>query len=144
MTPPPLILLVDDDANDVLLLERAFKRTKVSCQLEIVRNGEEAIEYLSGEGCYADRETYPWPALVVLDLKMPMMDGFDVLKWWREHGNKGNPPIIVMSASDQERDVRQAMELGATAYRVKPSDFDCLIAVAQELRDIWLMKKVDG
>jgi CheY-like chemotaxis protein len=135
---PPVILIVDDDANDVLFLQRAFERANVSCQLAIVRDGQEAIDYLSGAGRYGDRGKHPWPALVLLDLKMPMMDGFDVLSWWRGAGHKGNLPIIVMSTSALESDIKLAMELGATAYRVKPTDFEYLVVLVQELRDRWL------
>src|SRR5215813_3168859 len=114
MRKPPVILLADDDENDVLLLKRTFERAKVAGQFMIVRDGQEAIDYLSGAGRFADRVKYPWPALMLLDLKMPMLDGFDVLAWWRESGAR-ELPIVVMSSSNQESDVKRVMALGAAA-----------------------------
>jgi CheY-like chemotaxis protein len=134
----PVILVADDDANDVLLLEHAFQRANVPCQLEVVRDGQEAEDYLSGAGTYGDRRAHPWPALMLLDLKMPKVDGLQVLIWWREHVHERELPIVVMSSSNQESDLKDAMALGAAAYQVKPSDFEYLVAVAQELRDSWL------
>jgi two-component system response regulator len=84
---------------------------------------------------------HPWPALMLLDLKMPLVDGFEVLSWWREHGQGRGLPIIVMSSSGLELDIGRAMALGATAYRVKSSDFEYLVAVARELRDKWLKQQ---
>jgi len=138
MRTQPLILVADDDEDDVFLLERAFEKASVFVRVIVVPNGEEAIGYLSGEGKYSDRKEYPWPVLMLLDLKMPMVDGFDVLNWWRERGRERDLPIVVMSTSNHEADVKRAMDLGAAAYRVKPSEFERLLAVASELRDRWL------
>jgi len=134
----PVILVADDDDNDLLLLERAFQRANVASRFVAVRDGEEAIDYLSGTGRFADREKNPWPAVMLLDLKMPMLDGFDVLTWWREHGPARDLPIVVMSSSNQESDVDRAMALGAAAYQVKSGDLQCLVAFAKDLREKWL------
>ena len=141
MQSQPVILVVDDDDNDVLLLRRAFENAKVSSQLVVVRNGQEAIDYLSGQGKYRDRAAHPWPTLMLLDLRMPLLDGFDVLSWWREQERERDLPIIVMSSSSLESDIKRAMDLGATAYRVKPSDFHYLVAVARELGEKWLKQQ---
>jgi CheY-like chemotaxis protein len=141
MANHPVILVAEDDENDVLLLEQAFERASVPCHFEVVRNGQEAVDYLSGEGTYGDRAAHPWPTLMLLDLKMPLLNGFEVLSWWREQDYERDLPIVVMSSSNQESDIEQAMALGATAYRVKPSDFQYLVAVAQELRDRWLLAR---
>jgi len=135
-----VILIADDDESDVFLLERAFQKANVGVRVMVVPNGEEAIGYLSGEGKYRDRNEYRWPVLMLLDLKMPMVSGFEVLTWWREHGKKRNLPIIIMSTSNHEADIKRAMALGAVAYRVKPSDFEYLVAVAEELRE-WLTQQ---
>jgi CheY-like chemotaxis protein len=134
----PVILVADDDDNDVLLLERAFQRANVSGRFVVVRDGQEAIDYLSRAGRFGDREKYPWPALMLLDLKMPMLDGFDVLTWWREQGPTRDLPIVVMSSSNQESDVVRAMALGAAAYQMKSGDLQFLVAFARDLREKWL------
>lgn len=130
----PVILVADDDDNDLLLMERAFQRANVASRFVVVRDGQEAIDYLSGTGRFADREKNPWPALMLLDLKMPMLDGFDVLTWRREYGPARDLPIVVMSSSNQESDVERAMALGAAAYQVKSGDLQFLVAFARELR----------
>jgi CheY-like chemotaxis protein len=140
MKRPPVILVAEDDENDVLLLERTFQRAKVASRFVVVRDGQEAIDYLSGIGRFADRVTYPWPALMLLDLKMPMLDGFDVLTWWREHGTARELPIVVMSSSNQESDVKRAMALGAAAYQVKSGDLQHLLAFVSELQEKWLKR----
>jgi two-component system response regulator len=140
---PPVILVADDDENDVFFLEHAFEQVKVSCRIEVVRNGREVIDYLKGEGSYGDRKLHPWPALMLLDLKMPIVNGFEVLSWWHEHGQQ-KLPIIVLSSSSQEADIKRAMALGAVAYQVKPSSFDYLVEVARALGDRWLAQRDHG
>jgi CheY-like chemotaxis protein len=87
---------------------------------------------------YSDREKYPWPVLLLLDLKMPGLDGFDVLVWWRKQAPAEPLPIVVFSSSNRDSDIQKAMELGADAYCSKPAGFDYLLRVAHELRDRWL------
>lgn len=132
------ILLAEDDWNDIFLFRCALEEAGVSSPLSIVRNGQEAIDYLSGNDIYADREKYPWPSAMLLDLNMPVVDGFGVLAWWRKQDAQHDLPIIVLSSASQESDIQRAMALGATAYRVKPADFYYLVTVARELRDHWL------
>ena len=144
MSDRSAILIADDDDDALVLLENAFELAQISNPRRIVRNGREAIDYLSGNGIYADREMYPWPALMLLDLKMPASDGFEVLKWWSEHKRLKELPIIVMTSSNQESDIQKAMALGASAYQVKPGSFNYLVEVARELRERWLKKREDG
>ena len=138
MRNEPVILVAEDDENDVLLLRRALKTAKVFAGLSVVRNGQEAIDYLSGHGNYVDRAAHPWPAVMLLDLKMPMVDGFDVLTWWRDQRGERELPIVVLSSSGLESDTERALSLGAAAYRVKPTDFQDLVTVAEEVRERWL------
>jgi CheY-like chemotaxis protein len=138
MDREPVVLIADDDENDVWLMECAFEKASVFVQVMVVGNGKEAIGYLSGEGDYGNRKVYPLPRLMLLDLKMPMVDGFDVLAWCRKQGNERSMPIVVLSNSNYEGDIARAMALGASAYRTKPSDFEDLVAVAKEVRDKWL------
>lgn len=135
------ILVADDDPNDVVILRRTLTEVWVHNPLIVVRNGAEAIDYLAGRGAYADRQEHPLPSLMLLDLKMPKMDGFDVLEWWRVNGNPGEIPIIVLSGSALAQDMARAKELGAAAYRVKLADPQSLFKFAQEVRDYWLTFK---
>lgn len=138
----PTILLVDDDENDYLLILRALQKAGVDNPLEWIRNGEETENYLSGKGEYADRNRYPIPIIVLLDLKMPRMNGFEVLRWVRSHPVLKMLWIVVLTSSVQPEDIRMAHELGANSYLVKPSDFSTLVRLIQRLNDFWLRTAV--
>jgi len=133
----PTLLVAEDDENDFLVLGRALRKARFETDLRRVHNGAEIIEYLSGENAFADREAYPFPELILLDLKMPRVDGFDVLIWLRSQKELKNLPAIIFSASDNPGEMQQARELGATAYLVKPSAYDGYPKVVQALRDLW-------
>src|ERR1700733_9481419 len=107
------ILLVEDDPNDVLLIQRAFQKAGLHNTLRIARNGEEAIDYLGGEGVYNNRERHPAPFLVLLDLKMPGTDGFEVLEWARGQTGLKRLLMVVLTSSNLQTDVDRAYELGA-------------------------------
>src|SRR5215211_1970791 len=115
------ILLVEDDANDVMLMQLALTRTGRNTQLEVVRDGEEALHYLQRSGEFADRASHPYPNVIVIDLKMPRVDGLEVLRWLHEHPECPAIPTIVFSASRLDQDVREAYRLGASSYFVKPT-----------------------
>lgn len=132
------ILLAEDDENDIFLMGRAFDRAKIPNRLFVVRNGQEAIDYLSGTGQYADREKFPLPGLMLLDLKMPWMDGFDVLKWLRNHDQFNMLPVVVLTSSKLQADVDQSRQLGVFDYRVKPQSFDDLVLLLDDVRKCWL------
>ncbi len=131
------ILLVDDGECDLLLLRRAFGKADFNNPLQEARNGAEAIAYLQGEGAYADRSRFPLPALVLLDLNMPMKNGFDVLSWLRTQPALHHLTVIILTASLRSEDVERAFELGANAFLVKPSTLEVLIDMIRCLRD-WL------
>ena len=135
------ILLAEDDENDSFLLKRAFEEVGILNPIFIVRDGEQAIKYLKGVGTYSDRSHYPFPCLMLLDLKMPKVDGFEVLAWHQRHQHIKRLPIVVLSSSNQEADNKKAMDLGAVAYFVKPSDFHYLVAVARQLSERWIRLK---
>ena len=111
-----VILLAEDDPNDVLLIERAFQRTHVANSLQVVRDGEEALAYLSGQGPFADRERHPLPVLLLMDLKMPRKSGLEVLEWVRQQPGLKRLPIVVLTSSNQGPDINRAYELGANSY----------------------------
>lgn len=117
------VLLVEDDLNDIFLVKRAFKMARLDAPLQVVTDGEEAIQYLRGTGKYADRAAHPVPHLVVMDIKMPRRSGFEVLEWIKQDGPLRRIPTVIVSSSDRPEDVNRAYELGANAYMVKPVDF---------------------
>ena len=130
------ILLVEDDMHDVELMRLAFEKASIPFALRSVSHGGEAIEYLSGEGNFADREQFPTPSLILLDLKMPRVDGFDVLRWIQTQPPEKMAPVIVLSYSKLESDRRLAQELGARGYMVKPVDFDSAVMFVKSLDQI--------
>lgn len=123
------ILLVDDGENDLVLMHAAFKMAGCSIPLHEVHNGEEAIAYLKGEGDFGDRNKFPLPTIMLLDLNMPRKNGFDVLTWVRSQPLLKRLSIIVLTASMRSQDIEQAFDLGATSFLVKPSDLDDLAAM---------------
>jgi CheY-like chemotaxis protein len=135
------ILLAEDREDDILLIQRAFKTGGIRHPLMVVRDGEEAINYLSGNGRYSNRELYPVPALFLLDLTLPVTDGFEVLRWIRTRSELKDLPVIVLTASDRIRDANQAYKLGAYSFLVKSIDFQDAVALAQSISDYWLRLK---
>src|SRR5215471_5369829 len=132
-----LILLAEDDPNDVMLLERAFEKAGLHDSLRVVQDGEMAMEYLSGRGIYADREQYPLPFLLLLDLKMPGTDGFEVLQWARNEPELKRLLIVVLTSSSLQSDVDRAYELGANSYLVKPVEFNEMVHLVQRFESYW-------
>ncbi len=121
------ILQVEDEPGDVLEPRRAIEKARPGCHFHWVRNGDQAIDYLSGAGAYADRSTHPFPCLVLLDLSLPGVDGFDLLAWVAAHPQWRSLPFIVLSGSNNPEDERHALKLGALAYYVKrPDDYSLL------------------
>ncbi|MHC1764100.1 MAG: response regulator [Verrucomicrobiia bacterium] len=130
-----VILIAEDDENDVFLIKRAFSQAQFDNPLQVVQNGEEAIAYLKGNPPFQDREKYPTPALLLLDLKMPRKDGFDVLTWVRDHPEFNSLSIVVLTSSQESRDVNRAYALGASSYLVKPANFISLVDMMNRLKE---------
>jgi CheY-like chemotaxis protein len=120
---PPLILVVEDNGDDVLMIRRAFERAVVGNPLHVLTSGSDAVAYLRGDPPYSDRAQYPLPALVLLDIKLPLMDGFEVLKWIRSRADLAPVSVVMLTASDSIRDVNLAYQLGANSFLIKPLDF---------------------
>ena len=114
------VLLVEDNPGDVFLLRRAFAKCGINDRIQVVREGEEAFAYLSGLDEFADRAKYPWPSIIITDLKMPLVGGLELLKHLRNLPGCGNLPVFVLSSSSLEKDVSEAARLGAHGYFVKP------------------------
>ncbi len=138
MTKRVPVLIVDDSTDDVFLLCRAFKRAGLEPSLVHVRDGEEAVNYLSGENCFTDRSRYPLPGLVLLDIKMPKLDGFDVLRWLLTRRDLEKIPVVIFSSSFEQEDVDQAKFLGATDYFTKPAGPEGFDKVVQTIASKWL------
>lgn len=135
----PNILIVDDDldARDLLLL--ALQRLGISSRTCWVNSGNEAVAYLEGEGVFADRERFPYPSLLITDLKMPDGDGFRLLEQLRSKPRYRVVPTIVLSTSSDADDIRRAYMLGASSYFVKPTGFEALERLMKLLYETWLL-----
>jgi CheY-like chemotaxis protein len=133
MTLAAPILLAEDSEDDLLLMRRAFEKAGLANPLYVVRDGVQAIDYLSAEGQFANRDEYPFPALLLLDLKMPRLSGLDVLQWIRRRAVLASLPVVVLSASQEPIDVNRCYELGARSYLVKPGSFERLVELIKEV-----------
>ncbi|AGY57179.1 response regulator [Gloeobacter kilaueensis] len=127
------ILLVEDNPAAVLLVKRAFAKGQISCDLQVVADGCEALRYLDGEEPYADRTRYPLPVLVMSNIKMPNLSGFELLAWIRQHPNYKRLPVVIISSSELEIDNNRAFELGANSYLIKPISVNALLGMLQAL-----------
>jgi CheY-like chemotaxis protein len=132
------ILHVEDDPNDVMLIARAFRKTGVVASLQVVSDGEKALHYLGGSDSFSDREQFPLPALVLLDLKLPRKSGIEVLEWIRRQPGLKRIPVVMLTSSKQAMDINRAYELGVNAYLVKPVNFDGLVDMVKTLDSFWL------
>jgi CheY-like chemotaxis protein len=125
------VLLVEDDEDDVFILRRAIAALELPVALQIAKNGDEAVDYLGGQNGFEDRNQFPMPDLVFLDLKMPGRDGFDVLAWRRDQPGL-SMPFAILSSSPEERDMKRARELGADCYLIKPPTKEMLLACLRQ------------
>ena len=132
------ILLVEDEVNDVLLITKTLNKAGVNSLIQVARDGQEALDYLTGEGQFANREKYPLPSLVLLDLKLPRVMGLEVLRRLDQRRNFRRLVVIVLTSSQQPEDIDTAYDLGAKAYLVKPSGIDQLEPMARAIKDFWL------
>ena len=124
-----LILLVEDDPNDAFFLQRALRKTRADVPLQKVNDGQQALDYVDGTGNYTDRSTSPLPSLILLDLKLPCINGFEILEHLRASPGLSNIPVFVLSSSPEERDRIRALELGAKGYLVKPPTPEMLLQI---------------
>jgi CheY-like chemotaxis protein len=132
------ILLVDDSEDDHALMRFALKKAGVRNPVRELYSGQEAIAYLSGQGEYADRERYPLPCLIITDLKMTGVDGFELLDWLRQRPEFVRVPKLVLSTSGHEGDEKRARQLGACAYFVKPSQLNDLVKTVVDMNEDWI------
>jgi CheY-like chemotaxis protein len=132
------ILHVEDDPNDVLLIERALRKAGVTAQVQVVSDGEQAVNYLAAQSNYAERERFPVPVLVLLDLKLPRRSGLEVLEWIRTNPGLKRLPVVMLTSSKQPIDINRAYDLGVNAYLAKPVSFDMLVETLKTLDAFWL------
>jgi CheY-like chemotaxis protein len=129
---------VEDSADDVFLLKRALKAAHVLNPVHVITDGQQAIDYLCGKDPYGEREKFPLPCLVLLDLKMPRVSGLEVLNWVKDQPSFKALPVLVLTSSAEPGDIEKAYQLGANSYFVKPSSSEKLAEVVEFIAKYWL------
>lgn len=142
MNHEALILLVDDNRMDIELALDAFREARLINRIETASNGGEVLDYLFGRGDYEDRKRYPLPDLILLDLKMPGIDGFDVLKQIKTTPLIKRIPVVILTSSREEGDRALSYDIGANSYLVKPVSFSGFIEVIKQIENYWLSLNV--
>ncbi len=133
------ILLVEDNPNDEALTIRAFKKNNLMNNIDVVRDGQEALDYLFCEGDYADRDKNDNPQVILLDINLPKLDGLEVLRQMRANEGTSLIPVIVMTTSDEQSDLIDSYKLGANSYIRKPVDLDNFMSAIKTLGMYWLV-----
>lgn len=133
------ILLVEDNPNDVELALRAFKKNKLVNHVQVARDGEEALDFIFCKGAYAKRDFNQMPKLILLDLKLPKIDGIEVLKQVKANEHTRNIPVVVLTTSREERDVLETYRLGVNSYILKPVDFDQFVDSVRQIGFYWML-----
>jgi CheY-like chemotaxis protein len=136
------ILIAEDDPNDVLLLRRAFKQNQINNPVHVVDDGEKAIDYLLRKPPYEDRTDFPYPDVILTDIKMPRKGGLELLQWVKENPMYRVTPTMVLTSSNDVQDIKQAFYLGASAYFVKPANFPDLVALIRRIHDFWCWSEI--
>lgn len=133
-----LVLLVEDDENDAFFFQRAFTKAGYTNPIHVACDGQEAMDYLSGAGAYADRAQFPLPEWVVMDLNMPRRNGIDVLKWIRAHPTLNRLVVVVLTSSCSDADIEATYSLKVNSYLMKPSESDRFASTVQLAAGYWL------
>jgi two-component system, response regulator len=137
--PDKIILLVDDNEHDVFLTRRALEKGGITHDVVVADDGQEALDYLFGTGRHQGRDLIRMPAVIFLDLKMPRVGGFEVLKQIRANPRTRSLPVVILTASREEKDIQRSYEDGCNAYVTKPVDFDRFAEAARQLGSFWLL-----
>ncbi len=136
---PEVILIVEDNDDHAFFIQNAFCKARLANPTFRVTNGDEAVEYLLGEGKFANRAEYPLPSLILLDLKMPRRNGFEVLEWLRKQPGLCAIRVVVLTTSDEVREVNRAYELGANSFLVKPLNVADFMQLVQAVNSYWML-----
>ena len=139
----PPVLVAEDEPTDALILRMAFEQAGIPCSIVVVSDGKEAVDYLCGQHPYTDRSVHPLPALLLLDLKMPRMTGFDVLAWLASRPDFRHLPAIIFSSSADDEDVSRARQMGARDYFVKPHSVSDYVKIVKAIHTRWLSTTPD-
>ena len=137
-----VILIVDDNPMDTKLIIRAMSKARILNPVRSVNDGARAIDYLSGVAPYNNREENPLPVLILLDLKLPKRNGFEVLQWLRSQEFLKRIPVVVLTSSAETPDINRAYDQGANSYLVKPVESDALVELLKNVELYWLMTNV--
>lgn len=140
MSEPFPILLVEDNPADVELTLRAFKRRKLTNPIAVARDGEEALDYVHRRGAFADNA--PIPGVILLDLRLPKVDGLEVLRGIKSHPVYRNVLVVVLTTSSEDQDIKKSYELGAASYIVKPVEFEKFLEVVERIDLYWILTNV--
>ena len=142
MTKPATILLIEDQRMDIELTLNAFREARLANNIQVATSGEEALDYMVGKGKFADRKVHPLPDLILLDLKMPGIDGFEVLKQLKKTEKLKRIPVVVLTSSKEEGNRALSFNLGANSYLVKPVSFDGFLHIVKEIGEYWIVLNV--
>jgi CheY-like chemotaxis protein len=137
MNEQPPLLLVEDNEDDAFLMKRSLKAAGISRAVHVAADGQQAIDYLAGQGAFADRRTHPLPGVVFLDLKLPFKSGHEVLAWMKGRRELTEIVVIVLTSSNQPSDLEEAYRLGANSYVVKPAAAEQLVELARAVKHYW-------
>lgn len=132
------VLLVEDNPDDIFFMQRALSKAGVTCMLKVAEDGQQAVDYVSGMGRFADRLEWPLPDLVLLDLKLPCLNGLEVLSWIRRNSPRRYLPVLILTSSRERRDIEQAFSRGANSYMVKPQEAEDLVDLLRSVCHFWL------
>lgn len=143
MENPAQILLVEDNNMDIVLTLDAFREAKLKNAINVARDGKEALDYLFGRDKYADRAMYPLPNLILLDLKMPGIDGFEVLRQIKSTDVLKRIPVVILTSSKEEGDRALSYDIGANSYLLKPVSFDGFTEVVKKIDDYWFTLNIN-
>jgi CheY-like chemotaxis protein len=138
------ILLVEDNEDDVFMFRRVLKKALIANPVQVVTDGQQAIDYLSGTDGFSDRAKFPLPFLVFLDLKLPYRDGFEVLAWMRQQRSLNSVVVVILTGSDETRDHQQAYALGARSYLVKPPTPEEVRRLMDSMQSYWNREGTGG
>ncbi len=133
------VLLAEDNSTDALMVQRAFKKANLLNPVLVVEDGDKAVDYLAGAGPYGDREKYPIPVLILLDVKLPRRSGLEVLHWLRQQPGLKRLPAVMLTSSQDSADINRAYDMGANSYLVKPVEFDPLLNLVKTLGLYWVV-----